>query len=255
MRISSMNGGRKLTFYSHTIALEQLLPIMFATGDSNVSPIYPFKFDGGFGLSAKTIGFILSFQGVLQMIAQIIIFPIVSDRLGPLTTFRIAIFGYPLLYLLIPYIALVPQSLRYLCISVVLLWKVTAQSFSFPSQSIMLANSAPSKRVLGTLNGLAMSSASLARAFGPTFIGYIHAVGRQSGYSIFSWWSCALVAMIGVMVSLQMSVPDRQTAKNEASEEDCDEERGEAQPLLIPRLSDDLEPSICHSNAVDEPIL
>lgn len=204
-------------------------------------------------MSAKMIGFILSFQGFLQMIAQVIIFPLVSDRFGPLTTFRIAVLGYPLLYLLIPYLALVPQSLRFLCISLVLLWKVTAQSFSFPSQSIMLANSAPSKRVLGTLNGLAMSSASLARAFGPTVIGYVHTVGRQSGYSIFSWWSCALVALIGAVVSLLMSTPERQTIKDEVASEDVDEERGEAQPLLA-RLSDELEPSSCQSGVVDEPL-
>jgi len=214
--------------------------------------VYPFKFDGGFGLSAKMIGFILSFQGFLQMIAQVIIFPLVSDRFGPLTTFRIAVLGYPLLYLLIPYLALVPQSLRFLCISLVLLWKVTAQSFSFPAQSIMLANSAPSKRVLGTLNGLAMSAASLARAFGPTVIGYVHAVGRQSGYSIFSWWSCALVALIGAVVSLLMAPPERQNVQDFASD-DQDEERGEAQPLLA-RLSDELEASSCESTVVDEPL-
>ena len=238
--------------YSHTIALEQLLPILFASGDSEVAPVYPFKFDGGFGLTAKVIGFILSFQALLQMIAQIIIFPIVNDRFGSLTTFRMAVFSYPFLYVLIPYIALVPESFRYPCITLILVWKVTAQSFSFPSQSIMLANAAPSKRVLGTLNGLAMSSASLARAFGPTLIGYIHAVGRQSGYSIFSWWSCAVVAVIGAVVSLSMATPERQNVKDAAASEDCDEERGEAQPLLLAHLSDELEPNSCQSSGVEE---
>lgn len=187
------------------------------------------------------------------MIAQIVIFPLVSDRLGPLTTFRIAVLTYPLLYLLIPYLVLVPQSLRLPCIILVLLWKVTAQSFSFPSQSIMLANSAPSKRVLGTLNGLAMSSASLARAFGPTLIGFIHAMGRQSGYSISSWWSCALVAMVGAMVSLLMATPERPAVKDVIVPEDCDQEQGEAQPLLT-RSSDELEPQSCQTSVVDGPL-
>lgn len=227
---------------------------MFASGDSEVPPVFPFKFDGGFELSAKTIGLILSFQGVLQMIAQIVIFPVLSDRFGPLITFRIAVLSYPALYLLTPYIVLVPQSLRFPCIALVLLWKVTAQSFSFPSQSIMLANAAPSKRVLGTLNGLAMSSASLARFFGPTVIGFVHAYGRQSGYSIFSWWSCALVALIGAVVSLHMATPERQAIRDEVASEDRDEERGEAQPLLLARLSDELEPTSCQSNMMDEPL-
>jgi MFS family permease len=118
----------------------------------------------------------------------------------------------------------------------------------------MLANSAPSKRVLGTLNGIAMAAASLARAFGPTVIGYIHALGRQSGYSIFSWWSCALVALLGAVVSLLMAEPERQTtAKVDVAPEDRDEEKGEAQPLLA-RLSEDIDPNSCQSSVVDEPL-
>lgn len=237
--------------YSHTISLEQLLPVLFATPESQSAPVLPFKFDGGFSLSTKTIGIILSSQGILQMIAQIIIFPFVSERYGSLTTFRIAVLSYPLLYILIPYLALVPHSLRYPCIVLVLVWKVTAQSFSFPSQSIMLANSAPSKRVLGTLNGIAMSSASLARALGPTFIGFVHATGRHMGYSIFSWWSCALVACVGAIVSLSMREPQRNVTSVVVSPEELDEEKAEAQPLLLGRLSDEV-PS--ESSLVDEPL-
>src|SRR6201996_3152954 len=186
-------------------------------------PVLPFKFVGGFGLSTKSIGLILSCQGFLQMIAQIFVFPFINERLGSLTTFRMAIMGYPFLYIFLPYLALAPHALRFPCILLVLVWKVTAQSFSYPSQSIMLANSAPSKRVLGTLNGFAMSAASLARAFGPTVAGLIHAVGLQSGYSIFSWWSCALVAVIGAVVSLLMAEDERQTIKVEVAQEECDE--------------------------------
>lgn len=187
------------------------------------------------------------------MIAQIGIFPMVSERFGPLTTFRIAVLGYPILYLLIPYLALVPHSLRFPCIVLVLLWKVTAQSFSFPSQSIMLAKNAPSKRVLGTLNGIAMSAASLARAFGPTVIGYIHALGLQSGYSIFSWWSCALVAVIGAVVSLLMAESNREPSKVEVEQVERDEEKAEAQPLLA-RLSDEIGPGSSAASVVDVPL-
>lgn len=173
------------------------------------------------------------------MFAQIVVFPIVSERLGPLKTFRIAVLGYPILYLLIPYLPLVPHSLRYVCIGLVLMWKVTAQSFSFPSQSIMLANSAPSKRVLGTLNGVAMAAASLARAFGPTIIGLIHATGRQMGYSIFSWWTCAFVALLGAVVSLFM-VQEQRNAGRHVIQETVDEEKAEITPLLV-RLSDEFD--------------
>jgi H+/Cl- antiporter ClcA len=69
----------------------------------------------------------------------------------------------------------------------------------------MLANSAPSKRVLGTLNGFAMSAACAARAFGPPIAGVIHAAGLRIGYSGLSWWSCAVVAVVGVYLSSSMT--------------------------------------------------
>lgn len=63
-----------------------------------------------------------------------------------------------------------------------------------------------------------------------------------------------MVAVIGAVVSLFMATPERQTVKDTAASEDQDEERGEAQPLLFARLSDELEPSSCQSGVVDETV-
>jgi MFS family permease len=225
------------------------MPILFSSEESSTTPHLPFKFMGGFDLSTKTIGFILSGQGFLQMIAQIFIFPVVNRRLGSLTTFRIVIMAYPLLYFFIPYLALVPRNLRGFCIFMVLVWKVTAQSLSYPSQAIMLANSAPSKKVLGTLNGFAASAASLARAFGPTIAGLIHSVGLSRGYSGFSWWSCAVVATIGAGVSLLMTEPRRTT--NYVSHDISDEELALVEPLLDLRTSESSDEGKTMSEGLD----
>lgn len=227
---------------SHTIALEQLLPVLFSSKESTVKPELPFKFIGGYGMEMKQVGLILSLQGFLQMIAQIFVFPVVNERLGSLTTFRIAIMGYPILYLFLPYIILAHDNLRYAAIFVVLVWKVTAQSFSYPAQSIMLANSAPSKKVLGTLNGFAMSAASLARAFGPTVAGLIHSSGIKIGYSGLSWWTCAIVASIGALVSLHMTDIRSGARPDPVTHDVRDEEEGVVEPLLGTRFSDDYEP-------------
>jgi MFS family permease len=192
-------------------------------------------------MEMKQIGLILSLQGFLQMIAQIFLFPIINERLGSLTTFRIAIMGYPILYLFLPYIALAHNNLRYASIFIVLVWKVTAQSFSYPAQSIMLANSAPSKRVLGTLNGFAMSAASLARAFGPTVAGLIHSSGIKIGYSALSWWSCAAVALLGAIVSLYMTDIRSGGRAAPVLHDIRDEEEGVVEPLLGSRFSEDYE--------------
>ena len=139
------------------------------------------------------------------MIAQIFFFPWVTRKLGSLCTFRVVVMAYPLLYMLIPYLVLLPHSLRTFGIYVVLAWKVTAQSLAFPSMAIMIANSTPSKRVLGTLNGAAASSASLCRAIGPTFSGFVQSSGLRIGYVGLPWWTSAGVAVCGASLSLLMN--------------------------------------------------
>ncbi|KAF2830680.1 MFS general substrate transporter [Ophiobolus disseminans] len=182
----------------HTISLEQLLPILMSKkpppqGDTHL----PFYFSGGFGWSTQTNGKFLATQGALQMFAQLIVFPWMSKKLGSLRTFWITLALYPVLYLLAPYLALLPQNLRIPGLMVLLVGKVTLQSLSYPSLAIILANSSPSKRVLGTLNGAAASSASISRGFGPTISGFMDGIGEGKHMSGLAWWTIAGVALLG----------------------------------------------------------
>ncbi|KAF2718272.1 MFS general substrate transporter [Polychaeton citri CBS 116435] len=195
----------------HTISAEQLLPVLFSMPEAEQPPRLPFQFTSGFGLSTKLIGAILSSQAAIQMFATIVIFPIVNRMLGPLLTFRLTALSYPLLYLMVPYLTLVPATLRMPCIYLMLIWKVTAQAFAFPSFQIMLSSSAPSTKVLGTLNGVAASAASLCRAFGPTASGVLQSAGLSVGVLGLPWWINACVATVGGIISL-MLVEQRRSA-------------------------------------------
>jgi MFS family permease len=157
----------------------------------------PFHFKGGFGWTSQTNGAFLATQGVLQMFAQLIIFPWLSKKLGSLRTFWITLSLYPILYILAPYLALLPENLRVPGLMVLLVGKVTFQSLSYPSLAIILANSSPSKRVLGTLNGAAASSASICRGFGPTISGLVDGIGESKNMSGLAWWTIAGVAFLG----------------------------------------------------------
>jgi hypothetical protein len=169
------------------------------------TPVHlPFKFVSGFELSTKSIGGILSVQGIIQMIVTMVVFPWVNKRVGNLWTYRGSVLSYPLLYFLIPYISLAPDSIKMPLVYLALVWKVTAQAFAFPSSSIMLANSAPSSKVLGTLNGAAASAASACRAIGPTFSGLLQSAGLSIGTLGLPWWVNVLVAGIGAAISLCM---------------------------------------------------
>ncbi|KAH0394364.1 MFS general substrate transporter, partial [Aureobasidium melanogenum] len=180
-------------------------------------------FSGGFALPTKVIGFILSAQGFIQMFATLFVFPFVNRKIGSLATFRLVILSYPILYLMVPYLTLVPTALRMPCIYFVLVWKVTAQALSYPSLAIMLANAAPSKKVLGTLNGVAASSASLCRAFGPTLSGLVQSLGLSVGVLGLPWWANSFVAIIGAILSLRMVEEKRRYSKAEEANLDSED--------------------------------
>lgn len=218
--------------YSHTMSFEQLFPVLLSQDESKEPATLPFKFTGGFALSTKKIGFILSAQGVFQMISQIFIFPIISKRLGFLWTFRFVVLAYPLLHFLTPYLALLPEQLRMPGVYFILIWKVTAQTLAFPTIQIMLANAAPSKKVLGALNGAAASSASLCRALGPTLSGAVQSLGLSLGYSGLPWWVCAMIALSGAIESLWMRDSRNKSESGGCQSFALDEESAVGAPLL-----------------------
>jgi len=165
----------------------------------------PFKFVSGYDLTTKKIGMILSIQGIYSMIATVFIFPIIVRRLGALRLFRIISLSYPILYITTPYLALLPQNLRMAGVYGVVIWKCTFATMAYPSNAILLTNSAPSLLLLGTINGVAASTASLSRAFGPTVSGLLFTAGLNAGYSGLAWWCSALIAIAGAVISLRMS--------------------------------------------------
>jgi len=102
----------------------------------------------------------------------------------------------------------------------VVIWKCTFATMAYPSNAILLTNSAPSLLVLGTINGVAASTASLSRAFGPTVSGILFSAGLRLGYSGLAWWCSALISVAGAVISLRMSDEGGRMDIDEKSEED-----------------------------------
>ena len=218
-----------LTSISHTISAEQLLPVLFSLPESDTAPSLPFKFTGGFDLPTRAIGGILSAQGLIQVIAMLFAFPMLTRYLGSLTLFRITVLTYPFLYIITPYLTLAPSALRMPCVYLILVWKVSAQAFTMPSALIMLANNTPSPKVSGTLNGAMAASASLCRTFGPTFSGLLQSAGLSLGTLGLPWWTNAAVAVIGAVIAIFMREEKRRTFENEKAmpmDDESDDEEG-----------------------------
>ncbi|PFH55435.1 hypothetical protein XA68_18336 [Ophiocordyceps unilateralis] len=203
----------------HTMTFDQLFPVFLSTSPLQ-HPVreLPFKFADGFGLDTKSIGVVMSIQGVYSLLSNYIIVPPVTRRLGSLRLFRMLAFSYFALYLVTPYLVLLPTNLRMPAVYALVIWKCTYATMAYPNNAILLANAAPSKQVLGTINGVAASTASLCRALGPTLSGVLYAVGLRTGYSGLAWWFSGLVTVVGAYLSSRITEGETQTVPTEEEE-------------------------------------
>ena len=210
------------------------MPVLLSQPKSFEPPSLPFKFSGGFALSTKAIGAMMAVQGFYSMIAQLWLFPWAVRRLGTLRTFRTVILVWPILDFAVPYLLLLPQRYQIPAVYFFLIAKITLHVIAFPSMVMLITNSAPSTLVLGTINGVAASTACLARAFGPTVTGFVHALGLQHGYTGVAWWVMGLMCIVGAVESFWLEEPDNSDATPQKEEE----ESSACEPLLHPTALD-----------------
>ncbi|KAH6635327.1 major facilitator superfamily domain-containing protein [Chaetomium sp. MPI-SDFR-AT-0129] len=193
----------------HTMVFDSLLPVFLSTNppDEKMPISLPFKFADGFGMDTRTIGVILSVQGIYSMASTHFLFPMITERLGPLRLFKLMSILYPLLYFFTPYIVLLPESLRMTSVYIIVVWKCTFSTLAYPANAILLTNSAPTTLTLGTINGAAASTASLCRALGPIISGLLYSLGMETGYSGLSWWVTGLITIGGILVGMRITEP------------------------------------------------
>lgn len=196
---------------------------------------------GGFALPTTTIGLVFSIQGLYNIFVQLAVFPFANRRLGSMRMFAYVTILHPLVYIITPYLVLLPPNLRLVGLAAVMVGRVTLSSFAYTSLNILLANAAPSLLVLGTINGVASSIASLGRAVGPTLAGVAESAGLELGYSGLAWWVSALVAIIGAVPLFWMKDPGFRADMLANEEEPIDTledafiaaQEAAAEPLLV----------------------
>lgn len=184
----------------HSVAFDQVLPVFLnyhrQVPDSDNTHL-PFHFSGGFGLNSNKIGTIFTIYGLACGVIQFFLFPPVCSRYGALKCFKAGTVLFPIVYVLVPYTALIQDTrMQFAALMALLLLKGFAVIVGFPCITILLTNSAPSVRILGTLNGFATTFSGLGRAVGPTVAGAIFSWGVKRGYVIPAWWFLAAVAVL-----------------------------------------------------------
>lgn len=207
--VFSRQSNLNLVTYSllalHSIAYDQLLPIFMhypQQTDRSTSPDVhlPFKFTGGFGLDSDRIGLLFTIYGVVGMLIQFFAFPFLARRYGVLPCLKVVTAMFPIAYVVTPFTALLPTpTTQQIGILVVMMIKCWAGIFAFPCTTILLTNSAVSLRVLGTLNGVAVSISAIGRAIGPAIGGYTFTIGVDKGYGILPWWILGCFGILGAI--------------------------------------------------------
>ncbi|GAB7344596.1 hypothetical protein MBLNU457_3091t1 [Dothideomycetes sp. NU457] len=189
----------------HNLSFDQLIPIYMHYPEQDHSPSNPafnppFKFSGGFGLDSQRIGLLFTLYGVSGMIIQFFIFPPVANKLGIVKCLRICSIALPIIYFCIPFTSLLPdQTSKQVAGFALMLCKGFFSTFAFPCSTILLTNSASSLRILGTLNGIAVSVSAIGRAAGPAIEGAVFTIGVQRGYIIAPWWLMSAIAWLAAV--------------------------------------------------------
>jgi hypothetical protein len=176
-----------------------------------------FEMHGGLGLTSGQISVYFTVSAIYSVVIQLTLFPFLARHLGTLRSLRISSSLFPFIYMLVPFLSLFqPSSFTSMVANLVLLLsKATCATFSFPCSMILLSNSATSKSVLGTLNGLATSTSALCRAIGALAFGAVFTTSLERGDVGLPWWMVAGISAVGALPVFWLVDSAEEEKKNE----------------------------------------
>lgn len=189
-------------FTYHSMSYDHLLPIFLQDGRDgslSVAALSSPSLPGGLGLTIQAVGLIMSINGLIALFVQAVIFPLCAAWLGVWKLFLVVTILHPIDYIMVPYLALLPESLLYPGIWICLTVRNFTSILAYPLILILLKEASPSPLVLGKINGLAASAAAACRTVAPPFAGYLYGLGAQQGFTGLAFWGSGLVAFGGAI--------------------------------------------------------
>lgn len=192
-------------FTYHSMCYDHLLPIFLqderVDNMSILAASSPFHVEGGLGLTTKTVGLVMSVNGVFALFIQAVIFPWLAGWLGVWKLFVLSTVVHPVAYFIVPYLAYLPQSLLfsgiYTCLTIRNLFSILV----YPLILILLKQASPTPSCLGKVNGLAASVGAACRTIAPPVAGLLYGLGIDIGFTGLAWYGAGIVA---VMSTLQL---------------------------------------------------
>ena len=200
-------------FTYHCMTYDHLLPVFLQDDRIEPSkPITPFSIPGGLGFSTTDVGIIMSINGIIALLIQAVIFPLVTSWLGVWNTFVVVTLLHPIEYFIVPYLAFLPAKTLYAGIYTCLTIRQLTTILAYPVILILLKEAVTSPSCLGKVNGLAASAGAACRTIAPPIAGYLYGAGASLGFTGLAWWGSGFVALIGVLQILVMKRTKNKTA-------------------------------------------
>lgn len=213
-----------LTFLSqflltvHIGTFNSLWFVFLSTPTSSREINLPIHFTGGLGLQSRYVGLAMSIVGVIGIGMQLLLYPVISARIGVKKLWHMALVCFPVAYILVPYLSVVPSTVAppgpkagvivWVVLCMIILIQVTGRTFAFPGQIILTNNCSPHPSVLGTVHGLAQTISSAARTIGPVIGGTVYGFGLNNGTIGLVFWILSGIAICNCFVSFFISDSD-----------------------------------------------
>ncbi|KAK3706646.1 hypothetical protein LTR37_012655 [Vermiconidia calcicola] len=217
--------------------------LIFQLANISYNSLYPIFAQArpptGRHLNPQEIGISLAFAGLVTILFQVGVFGRLREKIGNKITYRTALAGFVIAFLLMPWVGYKDGSTGdetatttgrvwlWVELAAVLIIKTVAAVGGLTSALLLITNSAPSHAVLGTLNGLAQTLSAAGRAVGPFISGSLFTVatrvqpkGEALAFGIFGG-----ISFLGFLLSFGIRSPGLE-ADGWDEESSDDEEEG-----------------------------
>ncbi|GKT44542.1 efflux pump azaK [Colletotrichum spaethianum] len=163
----------------------------------------------------------------------LVIFPPLQHRIGTNGVLRVCSYAYPFFYLISPLGNLIlkasvdsPKLITFFWIFVPVGLAIgCGVSMSFTGIQLALNDVSPSPQVLGTLNALALTGASVLRAFDPALFASLFAIGVRTqylwGYAI---WFLMVALAVGLIFAVR-KIPEIDNLKKVREQERAEQDQ------------------------------
>ncbi|KAH8775564.1 major facilitator superfamily transporter [Diaporthe sp. PMI_573] len=222
--IKTPGVGMVLYVYGHimllALAYTAILPLFWFT---------PVRL-GGFGFTSLQISLMLAVNGVAQASWLLFVFPPLQHRWGNNKVLRACAICYPFFFAVCPLgnaLLRAGHDQTFWISAPPILFIGSGIAMSFTAIQLALNDISPSQAVLGTLNALALTGASVLRAFAPATFTSLFALGARTqllhGHAI--WVLMIAIALGFTAVARYMPEPKKKPAPREEAQQSATEER------------------------------